>query len=124
MLRHELASGGADRSARRKQAASQCARNCSASFLVLIRAPGLDSGAIAPRVGSTENTERVFRCLWSPRADRAPGHCGAGGASLAGRIPPAAFASYSSLDRIRPTIETPAELRQGCRKQLTIKLAS
>src|SRR5262249_49289320 len=81
-----------DRSALLQRGSGPCARNSSSSVLVLMaRLPWIQASAIAPRVESTEYTERVLRCAWDRRAGRAPGRCRAGGARLAVRTPPAAF---------------------------------
>ena len=54
--------GVADRSALLQRGACRCARNCSASVLVQMSAPGLRSGALASRVEPTEYTEHMLQC--------------------------------------------------------------
>jgi hypothetical protein len=54
--------GVADRSAQLQRGTCRCARNCSASVLVQMSAPGLRSGALASRVEPTEYTEHMLQC--------------------------------------------------------------
>jgi hypothetical protein len=84
--------GGADRSALRKRDAWRCARNSSASVLVLIGAPDLDSGARHRSASGIDGVHRARATVRVGPARRPSAFALPGwrGACLAVRAPPAA----------------------------------